>query len=289
MGVRCAAKAAQRHGVVTRAELLALGVTSGTIGRWVHGGRLHPVFRGVYALGHPHLDVVGRAHAALLAIGGDACLSHRSAAWLFALLPEPAVHHVTTSNRSGKYPEGIVVHRVRSAPPLTTRHGLRTTTLERALLDLAHTEDLPTLQRVLNEADYRRLLDVPALETLTASSHPGAANLRRALEQRAPARSHLEDRFYALLKQARLPLPLVNQRIAGYEVDFVWREQRLVVETDGRAAHGTAGQRARDARKDRALLAAGYEVTRMTWAEVEREPYAVVARISAFLTRPARP
>jgi very-short-patch-repair endonuclease len=280
--------AGARRGVITRAELLALGLSPGTIGRWAQRGRLHRRFPGVYAVGHAALDAVGEAHAALLAVGEGAVLGHQSAAWLLGLMPSPAVHHVTTTKRSGRNLTGVVVHRVRSLPPshVTSRTALPVTTTARTLLDLAQHTDHPTLQRALNEADYRRQVTEDQLEAVLAETrgHRGAANLRIAIRDQAPAKSHLEDRFFAMLRAAALPMPEVNARVLGIEVDFLWRDRRLV-ETDGWAAHGTARRKRRDARRDERLERGGWTVLRVTRVEVERRQYAVLARLAVSLSQ----
>lgn len=90
-----------------------------------------------------------------------------------------------------------------------------------------------------------------------------------------------------LIRAARLPTPAVNVWLNGYEVDFLWREHRLVVETDGYAFHSSRRSFEGDRRRDRDLQAAGYVVLRITWRELKDEPEAVVAELAAALTRRA--
>src|SRR4051812_50135637 len=78
--------AARQHGVVSRRQLAALGMAAGAVEYGLRNGSLHPVFRGVYAVGHPVLPRLGRSMAAVLACGPDAVLSHRSAAEVWGLL-----------------------------------------------------------------------------------------------------------------------------------------------------------------------------------------------------------
>ena len=243
---------------------------------------VHP---GVYAVGRPDLNDVGRAHAALLYAGGRSALSHTSTTWLFGLHPAPARHHITTTRGSTDALSGVVAHRVRGPLEIVERNGLRTTTLARALLDIAHTEPFTFLQRALNEADYRRLITPDSLSALLEQTrgHRGQRALKGAMLDQAPTRSHLEDRFFALIRATGLPRPEVNVKIAGYECDFVWPKRRLIIETDGWAAHGSARRRRRDARRDAVLRAAGWRIERVPRHEVERDPYALVARLSLLL------
>jgi very-short-patch-repair endonuclease len=196
-----------------------------------------------------------------------------------------------TQRGSTKELEGVVPHRVRKMPRTFKRRGLITTTVERALLDIALTEPFADLQRALNEADYRRLVSESSMRSVLDESrgHRGAAALKEAIADKAPTRSPLEDRFYALLRAAKLPLPMANQMVDGMECDFVWPELRLVVETDGWAAHGTARRKRRDRRKEKRLEALGWHVERVPRAELEHHAYALIARLSPLLlTRQAR-
>jgi very-short-patch-repair endonuclease len=284
--------ATRQDGVVARWQLLRLGVSAAAIKRRLGSGHLHRLHRGVYAVGHEAVSPRGRAIAALLAVGDGAVLSHRSAAWGHGLMPAPEIHDVMTSSRFRRELDGVHVHRVRSLPPshVTSRDGLPLTTTARTLLDLAHRSDHATLQRAVNEADYRRQITADALHTVIAETrgHRGAANLRHAMRDQAPAKSHLEDRFYAMLRAAELPLPDVNALVDGIEVDFVWRDRRLIVETDGWAAHGTTLRTRRDARRDRRLAARGWNTLRVTRADLEHHPYAVLARLAGTLAEATR-
>ena len=85
------------------------------------------------------------------------------------------------------------------------------------------------------------------------------------------------------MRAARLPRPETNVRVAGYEVDFLWRDHKLVVEVDGFAFHATRAAFERDRARDATLQAAGYRVIRLTWRQLTDEPHAVVARLASLL------
>ena len=93
----------------------------------------------------------------------------------------------------------------------------------------------------------------------------------------------LEERFLALCEEAKVPKPEVNAQVEGIEVDFHWRAQRLIVETDGYATHGTRSGFARDRERDRRLLIAGWRVMRFTWREVVRSPTEVPGTLQVLL------
>jgi hypothetical protein len=120
--------------------------------------------------------------------------------------------------------------------------------------------------------DQRALTDI----LVRANGRRGAGVLRLALEKLgghpALTRSELERRFLELVRKAGLPLPIVNGVVCGYEVDFHWTSQRLIVETDGRSVHGTPIAFERDRRRDLDLEVAGWHVLRLTWHQVVQSP-----------------
>ena len=101
-------------------------------------------------------------------------------------------------------------------------------------------------------------------------------------------RSYLEELFIAMCDKHDLPRPEVNVHIEGYECDFVWREQRLIVETDGAAAHGTNRAMKRDPARDADLMIAGWRVWRVTYEQLLRDPEAVAEKLVRLGVTPAR-
>jgi hypothetical protein len=155
------------------------------------------------------------------------------------------------------------------------------TTVAQTLIDFASEAPPGRLKRVLAEADYRRLLDAVALQRLAGRGRPGSGALRQALEAHRPdlarTRSELEQRFVELCIRGHIPPPELNVTVRGLMVDALWRDQRLIVELDGRAAHGTQAQLARDHERDLRLRAAGFRVLRYSWRQVTRAPALVLA------------
>jgi very-short-patch-repair endonuclease len=107
----------------------------------------------------------------------------------------------------------------------------------------------------------------------------------RAATRTEPAltRSEAERRLLELIRTAELPAPETNARIAGYEVDFVWHAQRLVVEVDGYAFHSMRSSFERDRRKDAELIARGWRVIRVTWRQLTEAPAALIATLATAL------
>jgi hypothetical protein len=288
---RVAELAARQGGRVGRAQLVALGLRRGAIDARIARGWLHPVHRGVYAVGHPGAAPSSIWWAAVLGGGGPqrTVLSFRSATARLDLLPMPGGPvDVTTLGASRSQP-GIRVHRTRSLPAhdvLRDDGGPPTTTPTRTLIDLARTASAATVRRAVQRAEVLRVLDVGALAGVRSKA------LRAALDELAAGgpdltRSELEVRFLALIARHGLPHPLVNATVCGHEVDFLWPHARLVVETDGEAVHGARGAFERDRRRDAELMLAGYRVVRFTWRQVVEEAAFVAATVAGLLRRSA--
>jgi very-short-patch-repair endonuclease len=284
---RLAALAASQHGLLTRAQLSALGLDDRGIGRRVRARRLHRIHRGVYAEGHPRLTRKGRFLAAVLAYGDRAVLSHRSAAVLWGLLPErgPRID-VTVPSSNGRTRRGaIVVHRCRLGPDeLASRWRIPVTTPARTAIDLADHLGPRALERVLDEAHY---LGLDLAELRPIPGRRGAGRLARLLGDHEAGstrtRSDFEELLLALCRRAGLPEPRVNSVIEGFEVDFCWPQARLVVETDGWRAHGSRGAFERDRVRDAALVEADWRPMRITWRRLRRELDAVAAQLRTIL------
>ena len=231
------ALAERQHGVVSRAQLSGLGLGDGAIEHRVRLGRLRPVHRGVYTIGHRLLTQHGRWMAAVLAYGPDAVLSHRAAAALWGIRGGTWVEVTVPGGRRGR--SGIEVHRaVLPDDERTTHRGIPTTTVPRTLLDLSAVVKRHEVRSALRKAEHLRLTDPLSLHDLTIRypRRPGLKAIRALLEEASIGariiRSELEERFQDFLIRIGLPLPQTNVVIEGYEVDCVWPEQRLIVELD---------------------------------------------------------
>lgn len=288
-----AALAGAQHGVVARTQLLRLGLSDRAVEVRLEHGRLHPLHRGVYAVGHRVVSQRGRWMAATLAGGPGAVVSHRSAGALLGIVRWEGAVDVTVARRL-HVRRGLALHHGRLAPDEHTTHdAIPVTTPPRTLLDLAAVLPRARLERAVHEAEVLRLVDQLSLPDLL-DRHPGrrgAAVLRAVLEGLGAGgpvvtRSELEDRFVPLVAKAGLPAPATNVFIEGFEVDCAWREQRLVAEFDGRAVHATLRAFERDRARDRTLQAAGWRVVRITWRQLRDEPGAVAADLRRLLGAP---
>jgi very-short-patch-repair endonuclease len=287
---RVFALAAKQHGVVSRAQLLELGMDAEAIKYRVRRGRLHSVHRGVYAVGRPQLTRRGTLLAAVLSCGPGAALSHEAAAEVLGIRRQKAGAIDVTVPRARRGRPGIRIHRAAlPANERTERHGIPVTSVVRTLVDLATGLRRDELEAAVNEADRLDLIDPEHLrEALDdMAGRRGAARLRGLLDRRSftLTESALERRFLAIVRRAGLPLPLTQQQVNGFRVDFWWPKGQLVVETDGLRYHRTPAQQARDRRRDQAHVAAGLTPLRFTHAQVAYEPAEVERILRAAATR----
>ncbi|MEO8688277.1 MAG: type IV toxin-antitoxin system AbiEi family antitoxin domain-containing protein [Solirubrobacteraceae bacterium] len=289
---RVVAIAGRRHGVISSAELADAGLSRRAVSHRVGRGWLHRMHRGVYLVG-PLEAPLSRAAGAVLAIGEGAVLSHHSSAAVWDLLPlRNGSIAVILPARDARRRPGIELRRIRHLDPKDIRRhrALPLTSPARTLLDLATTLPQRDLDRAVEEAQVKRRVSIHSLNEQFARypGHRGAAALTRAMKlDPAFTRREAERRMLELIRAARLPAPEVNARLNGYEVDFLWRERHLVVETDGYAFHSSRGSFENDRRRDRHLQTEGYVVLRITWRELKAHPEAVVAELAAALTRRA--
>jgi very-short-patch-repair endonuclease len=280
-----------QHGVVALFQLLELGYTMSAIKHRVAKGRLHPVRRGVYAVGRPELTQKGEWMAAVLSCGPGALLSHVSAAalWGICSLPDPNIH-VSIGKHGIRCQKGIVLHRRTTLDDdATRRYAIPVTTPVRTLLDIATKLPLNLLEAAVNEADK---LDHVHPEELRAELElrPGQPGIRplRALLDRATftlTDSELERRFLRIARRVGLPKPQTQARVNGFNVDFYWPELGLVVETDGLRYHRTPSQQTRDRIRDQAHAAAGLAHLRFTHWQVRYDRAAVEGTLQVVAQR----
>jgi very-short-patch-repair endonuclease len=242
---------------------------------------------GVYAVGWPALNQKRRWMAAVLAGGEDAALSHRSAAALWEIGKEGGGIVVSVRRRCELRRPGV---RFRGRPSLAPddvvlRDDIPVTSPMQTLVDLATELDPVTLERAVNDADKRDLIDPEALlkDLSRFSGEPGIRALRHLLDKLffRLSDSGLEIYFRRIVKAASISMPLTKQWVNGFEVDFFWPDLGLVVETDGLRYHRTPSAQLRDARRDRAHVMEGMTPLRFTLYEVRYEP----DRVRAALTR----
>jgi very-short-patch-repair endonuclease/predicted transcriptional regulator of viral defense system len=290
--------AMRQHGVVIRRQLRSLGFDRNAIARRLRNGALVPVNTHVYRMRGAPATARSEVMATVLSAGPHALATGSSALALhgvrgFELLPV----EVVTSRR----PPVWALPGVRETFRIDAAHGtdvdgIPCATVARALFDLASTIPPRRLARIVDTvlaarrttvADLSRVID-----DLGEHGRSGSAAMRRVVGDRigdytAPATA-LESAFLELVVTAGLREPDRQADLGGRlawigRVDFVWRSERVVVETDGREFHDSVSDRKTDERRDRALEAAGWTVLRFGWIDVTRRPTSVVRTVRTAL------
>lgn len=285
--------ASGQHGVVARWQLVTAGVSRGAIDGRI-GRRLHPIHRGVYAVGYPVSSIESRWMAAALAAGPDAVLSHRSAAQLWGLLSRSR-HRAEVTRSTYLRPHSFICSH-RSVLPddeRTVIDGIPVTTVPRTVLDFAGTAQRRQVERVLNEVEVQGLTDRLSIPDLLARypRRRGTAVLRELLDEGAESggvtENDFEELFVPLLDSHGLPRPRFNADIAVsgrfFRADCLWRKERLIVELDGRAAHGTRKAFESDRERDRLLMVDGWLVMRITWRQLRTQQSAIASDLRKAL------
>ena len=281
--------AARQHGVVARRQLAQLGLGRRAIEHRLATRRLHPIHRGVYAVGHRVLSQHAASMAATL-VADHAVLSHRSAAALWGIRPTDRERIEIAVPKALRARPRLQIHQARiERDERTTRHGIPVTTPARTLLDLAAVLHPTRLERAVTEAEIRRLTSPTSLAALVARypSRPGTAAIRALLRTgrigHAVTRDELELRFLTFLDDHTLPRPRIHATVELGDrprtVDCLWPAHDLIAELDGFATHGTRSAFEADRARDRALQVAGYRTIRITWRHLT-EDHKTLAPIS---------
>jgi very-short-patch-repair endonuclease len=292
---RLAEIARRQGGVISHAQLLAIGFSASATQRLVACRQLHVVFRGVYAVGHAVLPPRGRFKAAVLACGSGALVGYRSAGKLLNLVDDAraVIDVVGVANRRSR--KGLVYHRVRSLGPEDCGQidGIPVTSVARTLLDLATVIPQRRLVYAIEQAERMEVLDMRAVERVMTPGRRGVERLRAAVAEVHPeakyTRSKKERLLLEFCRKYGLPDPTMNAVVEGLTVDALWSRQKVIVELDSWGFH--RGKRAfeDDRRRDARLKLAGYTVLRVTPDWLKEEPEELAKTIRALLSVPLSP
>jgi very-short-patch-repair endonuclease len=279
--------ASRSHGVVTRRQLLAAGVSEDEIDHRIAAGALLREHRGVYRVGHRAPSIEARYLAAVRACGEGALLSGPAAAHIWGLLkgaaPPPQV--ITPTERRIA---GINTRRSRKIDPTdaTTCRGIPITTVPFTLIALAAQLDAEALARACHEAGVRYGTTPRQVEgvLLRRPNAPGTRQLRAVLRGDVKVTlSKLEQHFLELLHHEGLELPQTNRRAGARRVDCRWPSHRLTVELDGYRYHHSRHAWEQDRRREREARARGDEFRRYTYGDVLEQPALMLAELRELL------
>jgi hypothetical protein len=279
-----AQRASKQHSVITRAQLLGLGLTKRQVDYRVGTGLLVAEHPATYLIPGSQRTYEQSVMAACLASGGVA--SHRCGAALFRLRGcGKHLVEITVEGRRAPELEGVVAHTTQRLQR-TTIGVIPITMPGQIAVDLA-----AVAPRLLGGALADLLVRVTSLRSvLEAVTEAGRSRnitlLRRELEGylagKQPTESALEDAFLALLARHGIPEP-ERQYQPAWEprrrVDFARPGDRLLIELDGRLWHSSAADRERDRAKDARAAAQGWRTERITWIDVHDTRAGVIERL----------
>jgi very-short-patch-repair endonuclease len=283
--------AAKQHGVMTRTQLLELGLSPAAISRRIETDYLRPVHRGVYLVG-PIMPARATEMAAVLAGGPKAVLSHLSALHLLGMLRGNPVRpvHVWIQGREREQKPGIRFHFVASLSEdeHTVVDGIPVTSPARTLVDVASMLGSREMEWAVAVAEREGLIGAQELTSLPRRypRRAGLAMLRTLIEDgREPdfTRSEAERRCIELFRAAGLPRPHTNVPVGPYELDLFWPDEGLAVEVDGWTYHSSRSQFEGDRKKGTWLRARGIEVIRLTWSQITQDKLATAVQVGQAL------
>lgn len=281
---RLRALVARQHGHITRAQLIQAGIGRGAIQARVEARRLIVVHRGVYAVEYVRPEAMAQAAAAVLACGKDAVLSNESAAALWGMGRWPTTPHVTAPTLRER--PGILTHRCSTLTPRDTRrhHDIRTTSPARTALDIAPRTPVKHLIRGVNDAENAgHLRRHHILDVLDRNPrHPGAKPLMYVVGL-DHTQSAFEDDFPGFCADHGLPKPIMNAKVAGYEVDALFPDHKVIVELDSWAYHRDRRSFESNRERDAATLQAGFVTIRITWQRLHATPVREAERMHDIL------
>lgn len=285
-----------QHAHIRRDQLLACGFSSSGISRLVAEGTLVGAQPRLYRLAGAPSTWEGDLYAAVESSGGVA--SHRSAAYLWGLLPAGQPIEVTVPRGNRPRLRDVVVHRQSPVPRGLLRDGIRTTTPMRAMVDLGAVVQAQVLADAVEVGLISRLFTCAGLrvelEQVGTRGRLGAGVLRAVLDTREvgerPTESVLEARMAKLITRYRLPRPVFQHEVSieGIfiaRVDFAYPELRLAIEVDGWSSRATPADLQRSNQRQNELIASGWTVLRVTWLDVVTNPSKVAADIAREILR----
>lgn len=284
--------AARQYGIVTRDQLTELGYTDRMVDHAVQAGRLQAWHRHVFAVGHGGLSPHGLCKAALMFRGEGALISHQSAIWLWGMERKLEIP-VNVSVRRRRRSEGAIgLHHCSTLrdEDFAKTERLPVTAVPRALLDYASTAKQYRLESAIDRADRLDLLDPTAVDRILdeVRGHRGHGPLAKAMmiyREIGFTRSGGEKKLLAMLADAGVPRPAVNNVIEGYELDFFWERERFAVELDSWEHHRSRRSLEEVRERQSHLAMVGIETITITGTRLKHEPDEVADRIAEHLDR----
>jgi very-short-patch-repair endonuclease len=283
--------ATQQLELITSAQLRLAGVGRDLIRSRIGHGTAQRVHRGVFHLG-PELMLPGAVElAAVLACGDGAVVRRRSAVALLGLVSfRPVEVEIAIVGRQCRTRAGIAIERlaVLADEDCGEFNGIPITSPARPILDFAAVAGDDELERAIAEAYALKFVtEVELRQALERNPRRAGTRTVRAELDRVGGPQWTkydgEGRMKQLLRKSGLAGWIARTRVAGFEADFLWAAERLIVEVDGYQYHSHRYAFERDRKRDQGHIAAGYTVIRFTMRQLKNEPLRVIAVIATAL------
>ena len=280
-------RATQSHRILTRQELLAIGLGPRAITYRAQTGVLHREYPGVFAIGTPATHAYERSMAAVKACGTGSMLADDGALALWGFIDTwPRQLAILTPNN--RRPKGLIVHRstILTSKDRRVHKGVPVTSPARALLDAAVYLGGRRLTRVVNDALHTPHLKRRHLKELCAlhPNHPGVKALRPFWDTSdGPTRADWEDDFPTWCVRRGMPRPTIGYRLGPFTVDAIFLAERLIVELDGWASHDGRDRFEGDRDRDAENLLNWHPTVRITWYRLESDSDREAARLEQIL------
>jgi very-short-patch-repair endonuclease len=299
------ALARRQFGVFSRCQAMECGATPSLVKRRIAAGSWVPVAEGVYRLRDYPESWPASLLTAVLATTGPAVVSHEAAAALHGLATfQPGRVVVTIRHGAGRQRSGVGVHQLDDLRDehVMALHGIPVTTIARTIVDLAAVCRRARVAHVVDEAlaDGRVTVDElwRCFDDIARPAKPGVRTMRRVLgahsDETVRSKTKLERLLFRVLRRGGLPRPHVEYPFPGRlpgegRVDAAYPDVKLIIEADSRRWHTRKRDFAVDRQRDNEATLAGWRTLRFTWADLTKEPRAVVQAIRAALGLPELP
>jgi hypothetical protein len=278
-------------GLATTAELLSV-ISRKRLAGLVRAGRLIRVFHGVYACSEP--DVVGKLAALDLLVGQPvvACMGTAAAIYGFDTENTSGIHVLDPGIRL-RPSVGLMVHQ-RIGAPLRRVDGRLATSPAWTAIEIARMLRRPRALATLDAALHVGACTAAELCATTAEQkgRRGIVRVRELMSyiDRRPE-SPMESEARLVFIDGGLPTPELQYNIVDrygklWRVDFAWPEALVAAEYDSVEWHMGRDALLHDRLKTARLQECGWTAIPMTVDDIRRDPFGLVARINAQLSRP---
>lgn len=282
--------ASRQLALVTTGQLRALGLSEAEIEHRLRTGRLHALRRGVHRVDGGPVSTRQAVLAAQLAAGPGALVSHRTAAWLWAIpgAGQPPEVDLLTRRPQRAMLRGVRAHCTNLLPATDVRRldGIPVTAPARTVIDAC--PELPALGQAVDDLLRRKVMTLRQLARCAGAVpvsgrrriRPIRAVLARRLPGFDPGGSERELDVVRAIAAAGLPAPRQRYRVTlegrRYELDFAYPEVKVGIEFDGWEYHRSRTSFDNDRARRNTFQRRGWSIFNLTSSSTAAEVVAIV-------------